>query len=340
MKIAVLLGGTSAERDVSMVSGISISRALKSNGHEVETIDCAYGDRIIKNLNEDISNLITPIPSDIENKKQELDRNLLITVDYIIRNQFDLVFNGLHGGYGENGQLQALLEICHIPYTGSDSFASALGMNKHFSKIIFQDNGIPMVPWIMIEERNPLPIDRIEEMGFPLVVKPNDQGSTVGLTVVKEIEKIESAISKAFRHCKNVMIEKYIAGRELTVSILGQRSLPVIEIIPESGLYDYESKYQSGKTQYVCPAEILEDKTKALQYYGLRAYHSLKCKDYARIDFRLDEDGEIFCLEVNTLPGMTPTSLVPKAAKAIGLDFNQLIEAIVKSASADLESSY
>lgn len=331
MKIAVLLGGTSAERDVSMVSGISIARALKSNGHEVEAIDCAYGDRIIGNLEDDISNLISPIPSDIEHKKQELDRNLLITVDYLIKNQFDLVFNGLHGGYGENGQLQALLEMCHIPYTGSDSFASALGMNKHFSKIIFQDNGIPTAPWIMIEEGNKLPEDRMEEIGFPLVVKPNDQGSTVGLTVVHEIEKIEPAITKAFKHSKNVMVEKYISGKELTVSILGQRSLPVIEIIPDSGIYDYESKYQSGKTHYVCPAEIPEDKTKALQYYSLQAYNSIKCKDYGRADFRMSEVGEIFCLEVNTLPGMTPTSLVPKAAKAIGLDFDQLIEAIIKS---------
>lgn len=333
MKIAVILGGTSAERDVSMVSGISIARALKSNGHEVEAIDCAYGGRIIGNLDDDISNLISPIPSDIENKKLELDRNLLATVDYLIKNQFDLVFNGLHGGYGENGQLQALLEICHIPCTGSDSFASSLGMNKHFSKMIFQDNGIPTAPWLLIEKGKKTPIDAIEEIGIPVVVKPNDQGSTVGLTVVYDNEKIKKAIDKAFNHGKSVLIEKYIPGKELTVSVLGQQPLPVIEIIPDSGLYDYESKYQSGKTQYICPAEISQDKTRELQDYGLRAYNSIGCKDYARVDFRMNEQGEVFCLEVNTLPGMTPTSLVPKAAKAIGIDFNRLIETISKSAS-------
>ncbi len=331
MKIAVLLGGTSAERDVSTVSGISIARALKENGHDVKAIDCAYGDRIIEDLDKDVSDLIAPNPSEIENQKQKLDRNILSTVDYIIRKKFNLVFNGLHGGYGENGQLQALLEMCHIPYTGSNSFASALGMNKHFSKMIFQKNGIPTAPYLLIIKGQGANMDAIEKIGFPVVVKPNDQGSTVGLTVVHARGKIEAGISKAFNYGESVLIEEYISGKELTVSILGQQPLPVIEIIPENGLYDYESKYQTGKTKYVCPAEIPEETTKKLQHYGLQAYNSLSCSNYARVDFRMNEEGNLFCLEVNTLPGMTPASLLPKAAKVMGIDFNQLIEEIVES---------
>lgn len=332
MKIAVLLGGTSAERDVSIVSGISIARALVENGYIVEAIDCAYGDRVIKNIEEDISKVIAPIPSDIENKKMELDRNILITIDYLIKNKFDLVFNALHGGYGENGQIQAVLELCHIPYTGSDSRASAVGMNKHFSKIIFQKNGIPTAPWYLINEGEEIDLGTVHKIGLPVVVKPNDQGSTVGLTIVHSDKEIHTAVRKAFAHGKKVMIEKYIPGKELTVSVLGNRPLPVIEIIPKSGLYDYESKYQSGRTEYVCPAHIPKDVSQDLQRLGYQAYKSIYCRGYARADFRMTKDQEIFCLEVNTLPGMTPTSLVPKAAKAVGIDFNQLIEEIAKSA--------
>lgn len=332
MKIAVLLGGTSAERDVSIVSGVSIARALVENGHEVEAIDCAYGDRVIRNLEEDISKVIAPIPSDIENKKMELNRNILMTVDYVIERKFDLIFNALHGGYGENGQLQALLELCHLPYTGSDSTASAVGMSKHFSKIIFQKNEIPTAPWFVINKGEKIDPEAFRKIGLPVVVKPNDQGSTVGLSIVRSDEEIENAAAKAFAYGKCVMVEKYIPGKELTVSVLGNRALPVIEIIPKSGLYDYESKYQSGKTEYVCPAQIPDDAAQKLQAFGYQAYKSIGCQGYARVDFRMDPHGEIFCLEVNTLPGMTPTSLVPKAANAVGVSFNQLIEEIVESA--------
>jgi D-alanine-D-alanine ligase len=329
MKIAVLLGGTSPERDVSLVSGIAMARALKEMGHDVEAIDCAYGDQIIEDLERNISDLIAPNSYGIEDQKLDLDRNILTTVEYIMHKNFDLVFNGLHGGYGENGQLQALLEMCHIPYTGSDSFASALGMNKHFSKLIFEKNDIPTPAWLLIRKDQEADLDDIKKIGFPVVVKPNDQGSTVGLTIVQAMDGIEAALIKAFNYSEWALIEDYISGKELTVSILGQQPLPVIEIIPESGLYDYESKYQTGKTRYVCPAQIPDEKTKDIQQRGLQAYNSLNCEDYARADFRMNENGEIFCLEVNTLPGMTPHSLVPKAAKAAGLDFDQLIKEIV-----------
>jgi len=330
MKIAVLLGGTSAERDVSIVSGVSIAKALVENGHTVEAIDCAYGDRIITNLDEDISKVIAPIPPDIESKRAELDQNILVTADYLIKERFELVFNALHGGYGENGQVQALLELCQIPFTGSDSVASTIGMNKHFSKQLFQKNGIPTPRWYLINDRETRINQTVNEIGLPVVIKPNNQGSTVGLTIVRSHEQIDSAVRKAFAFGKYALIEKYIPDKELTVSILGNSPLPVIEIIPKSGLYDYESKYQSGKTEYVCPAQISEDATQKLQDFGYRAFKCLYCHGYARADFRMSTEGEIFCLEVNTLPGMTPTSLVPKAAQAVGMDFNHLIEKIAR----------
>jgi D-alanine-D-alanine ligase len=330
MKIAVLLGGTSAERDVSIVSGISIAKALVENGHTVEAIDCAYGDRIVPVFDEDISKVIAPIPPDIESKKAELDQNILVTADYLIKERFELVFNALHGGYGENGQLQALLELCHIPFTGSDSVASTMGMNKHFSKQLFQKNGIPTPPWCLINDRETRINETVNEIGLPVVIKPNNQGSTVGLTIVRSPEQIDGAARKAFAFGKYALIEKYIPDKELTVSILGNSPLPVIEIIPKSGLYDYESKYQSGKTEYVCPAKISEDANQKLQDFGYRAFKCLDCHGYARADFRMSAKEEIFCLEVNTLPGMTPTSLVPKAAQAVGMDFNHLIEKIAR----------
>jgi D-alanine-D-alanine ligase len=171
----------------------------------------------------------------------------------------------------------------------------------------------------------------LEKIGYPIVIKPNEQGSTVGLTIVKEYSEIDKALEIAFKFGNIVLLEKFIPGRELTVSVLGDEALPVIEIKPKSGFYDYESKYQSGFTYYDVPAKLESTIYKNLQQAGLRAYHALGCEDYARVDFRVQDDNQSFCLEVNTLPGMTPTSLVPKAAKSVGIDFNQLIESIVKS---------
>lgn len=329
MKIAVLLGGTSAERDVSLSTGIAIAKALKENGHDVRAVDCAYGDREIDFQGMESGKVIRVNPSDIEKDKANLDRNIFATIDYLVKEKFAVVFNALHGGYGENGQLPALLELAGIPYTGSGTVASALGMDKHLSKILFQANRVPTALWLRFTRYNQIDVREIEAWGFPVVVKPNEQGSTVGLTIVKSLDNFDSAMALAFKYGPTVLVEKYIPGREITVSVLGEEALPIIEIIPHSGFYDYESKYQSGKTRYVVPAEIPVELTGEIQQAALRAYHALGCRGYARVDFRLQEDGQFFCLEVNTLPGMTPTSLVPKAAKAVGIGFNELVERIV-----------
>jgi D-alanine-D-alanine ligase len=244
----------------------------------------------------------------------------------------EIVFIALHGGYGENGQIQALLELMKIPYTGSNSLASSLGMDKHISKILFQRQEIPVADWVKLDHSEDINLANITKLGFPLVVKPNDQGSTVGLTIVQEKQQIEPAIELAFKFSESVLAEKFIPGKEVTVSILGEKALPIIEIIPEHGIYDYECKYQQGKSQYIVPAVLSEKITSDLQKIAQQAYQVLGCRHYARVDFRLSPQDHPYCLEVNTLPGMTPTSLVPKAAKATGIGFSELVDRIVNMA--------
>jgi D-alanine-D-alanine ligase len=332
-KVAVLLGGTSAERDVSLISGREISKALRLAGHEVLAVDCAFGDHLIKDWDRDINEIIRVEYSDFESRKNELDRNILKTIQFLLDNKIQVVFIGLHGGYGENGQIQALLDLAKICYTGSGALASGIGMNKNISKVLFQKYGVSTAPWVLLESPVDIPREAVEQLGYPLVIKPNDQGSTVGLTVVQDSKKLDEAISLAFRLSDKVLAEKFIEGKEVTVSILDTEALPVIEIIPEHGIYDYECKYQKGKSQYIVPAELPDDTTTALQEQARKAYSILGCRHYARVDFRLSRQNKPFCLEVNTLPGMTATSLVPKAAKARGMDFTQLVDKIVQLAS-------
>lgn len=332
MKVAVLLGGTSAERDVSIASGIAVARACQSRGHDVVAIDCAYGDREIDFMNTDPGQVVQIAPSNLAASRQELDRNILQTVDVLLDRQTEVVFNALHGGYGENGQLQGLLDMVGIAYTGSGAAASAVGMDKHLSKLIFKESGVMTAPWIQLEDPDGVDPEAVAAIGFPLVVKPNAQGSTVGLTIVRNAGELSAAIAHAFQFDSRILVEQFIPGRELTVSVLGGEALPVIEIVPHSGFYDYESKYQKGKTEYRVPAVLGEDLTRAIQSAGRRAYRVLGCRGYARVDFRLDEGGHFWCLELNTLPGMTGTSLVPKAAKAKGIDFPELVERILRYA--------
>jgi len=325
------MGGTSAERDVSLITGQEIAAALRQSDHQVLAIDCAYGDLLIKDLNKEMNEVIRPEHSDFEDRKRELDRNLFKTIDFLHTQKIDVVFVALHGGYGENGQLQALLDLAGIPYTGSDSLSSAVGMDKYISKTLFKQVDIPVPDSVKLDSlkysQQPL-----ETLGFPLVVKPNNQGSTVGLSIVKDANHLNSAIETAFKYSKSVLAEKFISGKEVTVAILDQQALPVIEIIPEHGIYDYECKYQTGKSKYIVPAELDPKITQQLQDLALKAFKVLGCRHYARVDFRLSDQGIPYCLEVNTLPGMTSTSLVPKAAKAIGIQFPELISRIVQLA--------
>lgn len=249
----------------------------------------------------------------------------------------DVVFLALHGGMGEDGTLQALLDMARVKYTGSGHLASALAMDKDLSKRLFRSAGVRTADWLMA----PASVDDVERnLGFPVVVKPSKQGSTVGLTVVKQREMLDAAIDEAWRYDDEVMIEKFIPGRELTVGVLGHRALPVGEIKPVHEIYDYECKYTAGMASEEFPARLTAEQSQRVQQAALDAFRALKLSGYARIDFRLFEtddgtgDGQFYCLEVNTLPGMTELSLIPQGAAAMGMSFPELCEEIAMSAGA------
>jgi len=327
LRIAVLMGGTSAERDVSLASGIRITEALRSIGHEVVAVDTVAGMLTA----EDERRLL----SDSVVKTAPPDSKALVRMNAAMQGTLkslpkaDVLFLALHGGQGEDGTLQALLDLTGVPYTGSGHLASALAMDKDLSKHLFRAAGVPTADWLMA----PVTEDEVRAaLGFPVIVKPSKQGSTVGLSVVKQPGELQRAIDLAFEHDDEVMIERFIAGRELTVGILGDVALPVGEIIAKHEIYDYECKYTPGMAVEEFPAKLSEEKTREVQELARRAFVALKLRGYARIDFRMATDGSFYCLEANTLPGMTQTSLIPQAAAAAGISFSELCDRIVQLA--------
>jgi D-alanine-D-alanine ligase len=324
-KIALFLGGTSPEKEVSKSTAKSIYAALKKLGHDVILINPAYGKKQPKNIEDFFS----------DKEYSELsNENYVEVVNSDLMDGINLVFLALHGKWGEDGTIQALLELKGIKYTGSKILASAISIDKEMSKILFNHYGIQTPRWFSLTkpyiDKGELNNRIKEELGFPCVIKPNDQGSTVGVTICKEEKETTAALKLAFEYSSKAILEEYIAGREMTVAILEDKSLPALEIKPRHQMYDYESKYTSGMSEYFVPADVPEKVFKNLQEQALSAFKALGCEVYARVDFRLSESNESYCLEVNTLPGMTSTSLVPKMAKAAGISFEELINKIVR----------
>ena len=327
LKIAVLMGGTSSERDVSLASGIRITEALRKQGHEVIAVDTVGG--VLSG--EDEKRLL----SGVIVKTAPPDTKSLIRMNAAMQGtlkglpQADVLFLALHGGQGEDGTLQALLDLTGVPYTGSGHLSSALAMDKDLSKHLFRAAGVPTADWLMA----PATVDEVRTaLGFPVIVKPSKQGSTVGLSIVKSPEQLQPAIEAALEHDDEVMIEKFIAGRELTVGIIGDDVLPVGEIISKNEIYDYEAKYTPGMAVEEFPAKLTQAESETVQRFAKKAFDALKLRGYARIDFRMATDGTFYCLEANTLPGMTQTSLIPQAAAAAGISFPELCERIVQIA--------
>jgi D-alanine-D-alanine ligase len=334
MKITVLMGGTSSERDVSLASGLRVAEGLRARGHDVVTLDTARGTLSAKDEKQLLSrgNVVKKEPP----AREELARMAAQTLPQMLRalpslKEADVVFLGLHGGFGEDGTVQALLDMAGIPYTGSGQLGSALAMDKDVSKHLFRRAGVQTADWTMANREKP-PEEQLGRLTLPVVVKPSKQGSTVGLSIVRRREDLPGAIAEAFLYDDEVMIEQFIPGRELTVGILGDEALPVGEIIPQHEIYDYECKYTVGMAEEIFPAQIQSERARDAQDLARRAFHALKLRGCARIDFRMTEDGNLYCLEANTLPGMTQTSLIPQAAQAAGISFPVLCERIVLSA--------
>jgi len=302
-KIAVLSGGTSAEREVSLNSGAAVLAGLREGGVNAHLVD--------------------PKETDVTRLKEM---------------GFAKVFIALHGRGGEDGTLQGLLDIIGLPYTGSGVMASAISMDKLRSKLLWQGAGLPVAPWVAMTRRefeqglDASVTERIAALGLPVIVKPSREGSSVGMSKVDEVGDISSALALAFQHDEEVLIEKWLSGPEFTVAMLGEEILPSIRIQPAGTFYDYEAKYLSDETQYFCPSGLEAEREAILNALVLKAWHVLGCRGWGRIDVMQDSDGQFYLLEANTSPGMTSHSLVPMAARQAGMSFSQLVVRILDQA--------
>ena len=340
MNIAVLAGGLSPERDVSLTSGSLIANALVDEGYDVCLADVYLGLEIsgdVKNLfsreKKPVHKVTHTVP-DLDALKASSGNGEALIGKGIIElcRAADVVFLALHGAMGENGQLQATLDNFGIKYTGSGYVGSLLAMDKDISKKMFVGAGVKTPKWIHFVSGD-ADVGAIEaEIGYPCVVKPCSCGSSVGISIVQNRDELEVALTEAKKYEDNILVEQMISGRELTVGLLDGEVLPAIEIIPTEGFYDYQNKYQAGKTLEICPAEISGEILARLEEQTKRAFAALRLSGYARFDYRVDNDGQPWCLEANTLPGMTPTSLLPQMAQAVGMSYGALCSKIVSLA--------
>jgi len=338
LKIVVLAGGYSPEREVSLTSGSLIANALIENGHEVLLLDVYAG---IKELPNPVDSLFSTKPysvhrvgdsvPNLEKLRAECQNGDALIGKNVLRlcSMADKTFLALHGSMGENGQLQATLDTHGIRYTGSGYLGSAVAMDKDLSKRLMRDTGVPTPDWVYFDVKSGKLDHVIKKIGFPAVVKPCDCGSSVGVSMVNNQEELANALQTVSEWGRYALIEKKIEGRELTVGVIGGKALPSVEILPpEEGFYDYKNKYQ-GTTRELCPAPIPQETEERLGALALRTFDALRLGGYARFDFMMDENGGLWCLEANSLPGMTPTSLLPQEAAALGISYRELCEMIV-----------
>ncbi len=301
-KIGVLMGGLSAEREVSLNSGRAVLGALQERGYNSVPLD----------VGRDIS-------------RQLQDQRI------------EVAFICLHGRFGEDGAIQGLLEIMGIPYTGSGVLASALAMNKIVAKVVFAANGLTVAPYMVLREEDRFDPD-VAGFDLPIVVKPSQEGSSVGVSIVRNPEGLAPAMTDAFRYDDEILVENYIQGREVQVGILANRAVGAIEIVPKREFYDFEAKYTAGMAEHILPAPLESELYEKVLRQGEAAHHALGCSGYSRVDFLVTDTGECYLLEVNTLPGMTALSLLPEIAQGSGLNFPDLVEEILCTASLKIRS--
>ena len=341
MEIVVLAGGTSTERDVSIVTATGVCKALREAGHKANVIDVFWGtDRYAESavffsdnndldkLKEKLHALTEKVPEELKRRKQEKGQFFGDNVIDFCK-KADIVFMGLHGENGENGKVQATFDLMGIKYTGPGFLSSAISMDKDLTKKILVPYGVPMPKGIVLE-RSTVTEEQKRKAPIPCVVKPACGGSSVGVSIVNTEEEFEEALKESFKYEEKVVVEEYVKGREFSVGVIAGKALPVIEIIPEGGVYDYEHKYDPNGAKEVCPADLSDEVADKMKRYAELACEAVGIDTISRVDELLDADGNIFCLEINTLPGMTPTSLLPQEAAVLGLSYTDLCEKIVE----------
>ena len=337
MKIVVLAGGTSTERDVSIVSGTGICNGLRAKGHQAILVDVFCGAETV--------DWADPFPREydveaasayIKSFNPHIEQLKKMRKDFFGPNvlelckKADFVFLGLHGANGEDGRIQAAFDLMGIKYTGTGYLSSAMAMDKGVTKWMFQMKGVP-VPGGVTMKRQTRKEDLAElGLAFPVVVKTCCGGSSIGVYIVKDQEEYMKALDEAFAYEEEVVVEEFIQGTEYTVAVVDGKAYPVVQIVPCQGFYDYENKYKPGAVKETCPAPISSELTRRLQDYAVQGYRALGLESYARLDFIVTDDEKIYCLEANTLPGMTPTSLIPQEAAVLGMDYPTLCEELIR----------
>jgi len=340
MNIVVLAGGTSTERDVSIVTGTMVCKALRRSGHNAVVIDVFLGyEETYKNTHDVFHN-----KEDLNVVAENLKKRTLEVAEIVKRRNVmgesffgpkvlelckaaDIVFMGLHGSNGEDGKIQGTFDLMEIKYTGTGYLSSALAMNKDLTKTVLAAVGVPVPGGFIVTRKD---TDKKQDIPFPCVVKPCCGGSSVGVSIVKNLTEYKKALKEAFIWEDNIVVEEYVKGREFSIGVVEGIALPIIEIAPLKGFYDYKNKYNAGLVDETCPAELSDDITQKMQAYAVKSCAAINLETYGRVDFMLDEKGKIFCLEINTLPGMTSTSLLPQEAQATGMSYEHLCEHIIE----------
>jgi D-alanine-D-alanine ligase len=337
MNIVVLAGGTSTERDVSVVTSAMVCKSLRKNGHKANIIDVFLGSEKYQNsdaffceandideLAKTLTDATAKVPDiDLERKTSGMGFFGPAVLD--LCKAADIVFIGLHGSNGEDGKIQGMFDLLGIKYTGTGYLSSAISMSKDLTKKVLMTEGIPMPKGITLKKGH-----TIEYVPFPCVVKPCCGGSSVGVSIANNDEEFKAAVEDAFRYEDEILVEEFVKGREFSVAVIDGKALPVIEIAPISGFYDYKNKYSAGAAKETCPAELPEEIADKMKRWAEKACEVAGIETYARVDELLNEDDEIFCLEINTLPGMTATSLIPQEAQAAGMSYDELTQKIIE----------
>lgn len=336
MNIIVLAGGNSTEREVSIASGQGVCKALRERNHKAVLLDPYFGvskkeenlfpaEYDVDKAADDMREMSSELEETMKTRKGFFGPNVLE-----ICKEADIVFLALHGANGEDGKVQSVLDLMGIKYTGSGPLSSGMAMDKGITKMVFEAKGVPTPKGITLEKGKCSSQLADYGMGFPVIVKPCCGGSSVGVCIANNQTEYQAALLEAFSYENEVVVEQFITGREFSVAVVDKKAYPVIEIAPLQGFYDYKNKYQAGSCVETCPADLSSALTKEMQKYAEMGYEALNLQAYARLDFLMDDEGNMYCLEANTLPGMTPTSLIPQEAKAIGMDYPQLCEKLIE----------